>query len=193
MGDLLASAADLRTLLEQDVTGLPDAQAEILLEMATSAVQAAAGGQFLVEWVSDTATIIGTTESWLDLPQRPVTAVASVKVDGTTVTDFKRFGNRLWRSCGWAVCAYEPSAIEVVYSHGFPAGDQRLQFARTVALGLAAQIGSDPTGKVTGFSIDDYQEQRAQAGATLAGLIPGDVQRSLRRQYGRRGGLVRIG
>lgn len=197
MGDLLASAGALRTLPNETLAALNDDQANLVLEMATSAVQAATGGQFLVPWENDAVELMGTTDPWFSLPQRPVTSVTSVAVDGTALTvgmDYKRFGARLWRRDGWATCPSEPSVVAVTYSHGFPAGDQRLQYPRSIALALAAQIGSDPTGKVTGFSIDDYREQYAQGGGeALAGLIPEIARRSLRRQYGRRGGLVRIG
>lgn len=194
MGDLLASAASLRALPNVALAALTDEQANKVLEMATAAVQAACGGQFLVEYQDDAAELMGTSDSWLDLPQRPVTTVASVTVDAVAVTDFKKFGARLWRRCGWATCRWEPSEVAVTYSHGYAPGDQRLEFASSIALTVAAQIGSDPTGKLTGMSIDDYRENYRQgAGEALAGMIPEPVRRSLRRQYGRRAGLVRIG
>src|SRR5690606_22691726 len=104
---MLATPDDLWTLLGETVETLPYQKAVLLIEIATGEVQAAAG-QRLVQIVDDQLEIMGTTDSWLNLPQRPVTAVANVMVDGQPVTDWKRFGARLWRSCGWAPCAYEP-------------------------------------------------------------------------------------
>ena len=98
MADMLATAADLRALLDEDDTSLPDPKAELLLQLATGAVQAAAGQQ-LVASTGDTVQLMGDTDAWFTLPQRPVTAVASVTVDGATVTDYKRFGDRLGRRC----------------------------------------------------------------------------------------------
>jgi hypothetical protein len=194
MADLLATPEDLRALPNPALAALTDNEATLALEMATGAVQAATGGQELVLRTDDSAEFMGTADVWLDLKQRPVTAVSAVSIDGAVVTDFKRFGARLWRRRGWATCAYEPSLVAVTYTHGFPPGDQRLQYARGIALALAAQIGSDPTGKLTGMSIDDYREQYAQGGGeALAGVIPETVQKTLRRMYGPRGQLTRIG
>lgn len=191
MADMLATAADLRTLLGEDSTSLPDAEANLMLELATGAVQAAAGQDILQ--ATETVTMMGTTESWLNLPQRPVTEVTSVSLDGESVTDFKRFGDRLWREDGWASAAYEPSEVEVVYTHGFAVADQGIQLARSAALTIAAQMFSNPSG-ATGFSIDDYREQYSQSSTSdLAGLVPERLRSALRRKYGSRGRMVRIG
>jgi hypothetical protein len=191
MADKLATPADLRTLLGEDSASLTDAEAELMLELATGAVQAAAGQDILE--ATETITLIGTVESWLSLPQRPVTAVSSVSLDGDTVTDYKRFGDRLWREDGWASSAYEPSEVQVAYTHGLASTDQRIQLARSAVLAIAAQLFSNPNG-ATGFSIDDYREQYSQsASSDIAGLVPSRLQKALRRKYGPRGRLVRIG
>lgn len=191
MADLLATPADLRALLQEDATGLPDATALQALAMATAAVQEAAGQNLI--YATTSAEIMGTFESFLDLPERPVHTVTSVTLDVVAVT-YKKFGARLWRRDGWATCPSEPSEVAVTYTHGYQPGDSKLEYAKAVALGAAAQIATDPTGKVTGISIDDYQEQRAQGGeSSLAGLLPVHARRALRRTYGARGGLVTIG
>lgn len=191
MADTLATVADLRTLLGEDATGLTDIEAGLMLELATGAVQAAAGQDILQ--ATETITLAGTTESWLSLPQRPVTAVSSVSLDGDTVTDYKRFGDRLWRKDGWADSPYEPSEVAVAYTHGLASSDQRIQLARSATLAIAAQMFSNPNG-ATGFSIDDYREQYSQStNSDIAGLVPDRLQKALRRQYGPRGRLVRIG
>ncbi|SFO59772.1 hypothetical protein [Amycolatopsis rubida] len=192
MTDMLATAADLRALLDEDDTSLPDAKAELLLQLATGAVQTAAGQQ-LVFVADDTVQLLGDTDAWFTLPQRPVTAVASVTVDGGTATDYKRFGDRLWRRCGWAVRACEPSVVEVTYSHGYADGDGHLTLARSAVLALAAQMFTNPVGAV-GMSIDDYRLQFTQTSQSdLAGLVPGNLRKALRRTYGARARLVKIG
>lgn len=192
MADTLASPADLAAFLN-DAT-IPEPTATLLLETATGVVQ----GITLQRIVQATSTVqvMGVTDSWLDLPERPVTAVSGVELDGAVVTvgtdpdEYKRVGSRLWRGNGWAMYVDTPSVVEVVYTHGYAAGAQDLQYARQIVLMLAAQGYSNPTG-VTGFSIDDYREQYAQS--VSAGAVPDDVRRELRRRYGRRGGLVRLG
>lgn len=187
MADTFATLADLNALLGETVD---EAAGALLLETATGTVQAVTG-QRLVAVVDDTATMLGTAEAWLDLPQRPVTAVESVEVDGETVTDYKVFGSRLWRACGWATCPSEPSTVAVVYSHGYAADAQEMQLARSVVLALAAQAYSNPAG-ATGYAIDDYREQYAQT-ADAGPQIPDHVRVALLRAYGRRGGLVKVG
>src|SRR5690606_41864707 len=76
---------------------------------------------------TDTISLVGTTESWLPLPERPVTEVSSVSLDGQPIDDWQLHGSRLWRPDGWAASAYEPTTVEVTYTHGYPPGHQALQ------------------------------------------------------------------
>lgn len=190
MADQLAAPADLIAYLDEPDLGI--GQATTLVEMATAIVQAAAG-QRLVEVAGEQVTIMGTTESWLALPERPVSDVTAVEIDGEAVTDFKRFGARLWRASGWASSIYEPSEVAVTYSHGYAADDQRLEYARTMVLATAQQLFENPTG-ATSLGIDDYREGFSQAAdASSAVTLPKAAVTELRRRYGVLGGLVRVG
>ena len=216
MADQLATPADLASLLQMDVD---TATATLLIEAATGVVQQACGGQRIVQVVGDVATIIGTTDSWLDLPQIPVTSVASVALDGTTLTvttDYRVFGNRIWRKFGWQtnygwpydgaysywggypppsiISGYpyqEPSGVVVTYTHGYAPGAQELQLARSAVLSMCATAYSNPSGS-SSESIDDYS---VNFGRTLDAplVLSPTLKAALRRQYGRRAGLVRIG
>jgi hypothetical protein len=192
---LLADAESLRLLLKEDAASITDDAANLLLQLATGAVQNAAG-QDLLQVEGDTVTLMGTRDQWFNLPQRPVTTVTAISVDGealTAGTDYKRFGARLWRRRGWARCHDEPSEVTVTYTHGFEGWDPKLALARGATLVLAAKMSDNPTG-ATGFTIDDYSQQYAQSSAQeLAEMIPENLRRSLRRAYGARGRLVRIG
>jgi hypothetical protein len=193
MADQLATPQDLASLLQSD---LDLSTATLLVEIGTAVVQEAAGGQRNVQVVGATLTVMGTTGSWLALPQLPVTAVASVTLDGDAVTagtttgTYRKVGSRLWRDVGWAPDIYAPSEAAVVCTHGYPAGDQRLQLGRGAVLGLAKSQYPNPSG-ATRITIDDYTEvydamtARLEASASLKAAI--------RRQYGRPAGLVRIG
>jgi len=186
MADMLATPEDLASLLQQD---LDTATATLVIEAATAVVQAACG-QRIVQVVDDESELMGTTDSWLPLPQRPVTAVASVTVDGHPVTDWARFGSRLFRRDGWASCPHVPSSVVVVNTHGYPPGSQELQLARSAVLSLAAGAYAAPAG-VAREQIDDYSVQYEAASAALEASPA--LKASLRRQYGQRGGLVRVG
>lgn len=194
MADLLATPSDLASLLQQD---LDTATATLLLEAATAVVQAVTG-QRLVQ-VSNEIVVLDLDEHdsspYLDLPQRPVTAVTTVLVGGVAVTDYSTQlrRNRLWRAYGWrsslTYYATQPSLVTVTYSHGYAPTDQRLQLARGAALSLAASVYANPGG-VTREQIDDYAvayeaaSARMEASPSLAGL--------LRKQYGRSSGSVRL-
>jgi hypothetical protein len=215
MADQFATPADLASALQQDVD---TATATLLLEGAAAVVQQAADGQRILQVVGDTATVLGNSDSWLDLPQIPVTTVTSVTLDGvllTTGTDYKVVGNRLWRRQGWQTSFgwpwdlsgigapwytyappslmwpfQEPSAVVVVYTHGYPPGAQQLQLARSACLSLAAGTYSNPSAAQSEH-IDDYSVAFDQMAAHMEATP--HLKAALRKQYGRRAGLVRIG
>ena len=194
--DQLATAADLSALLGVTVAA---GQAGVLLECATAVVQEAAGRQRLVAVAGDIITIAGTTDSWLDLPQRPVTTVTTVTLDGVALTagaagsggsTYRVIGNRLWRGDGWQQYASEPSTVVPTYSHGYAAGAQDLQLARAAVLGLCRPF-VDNTSGATQVRIDDYSVTYDRMSAAMESSP--HLAAALRRQYGRPAGLVRLG
>lgn len=192
MADQLATPEDLATLIGlvwDDLDAGQRASLTMLVEIGTAVVQAEPQ-QRIVAVEDDTAELLGDTQSWLDLPQRPVTAVTSVTLDGESVTDWTRFGSRLWRACGWAASACAPSTVGVVYSHGYADGDQGLQLGRGATLSVVRESAANP-GAATSLKIDDYAETYSAVSARLEASPT--LRSALRRQYGRRAGLVRIG
>jgi hypothetical protein len=196
VADQLATLQDLADALQVPLASIPAGTGTLLLETATAVVQQAAGGQRIVQVVADTCSILSTTDSWLDLPQIPVTTVASVTLDGTALTagieptNYKLRGNRLWRSCGWQTYAGQPSDVVAVNTHGYAAGSQELQLARMATLSLAKLGFTNPSG-VTSESIDDYNVSYNAMAASMEATP--FVKAALRKAYGRRGALVRIG
>lgn len=192
MSELLATAEDLRALLDGDATTLPDAKVSVLLRIATGSVQAAAR-QDIVHILDDPVEVMGTSDQWFELPQIPAISVSAVEIDGAAVTDYKRIGSRLWRRCGWAPVCDEPSLVGVTYSHGYPEGSSKLGLAESITLALSSRWANNPDGAV-GMSIDDFSKQYSQSSnSDLAGLIPDQVQKLLRSTYGHRGRFVRMG
>lgn len=197
MADQLASPSDLASLLQKDVD---TASATLAVEVCTAVVQAAAGGQRIVQVIGDTEVIDldgGFCGVYLTLPQRPVTAVSSVTIGTTAVTDYtvQLSRRRLWRAAGWQTVTgtsywlTQPSTVTVVYTHGYAAGDQRLQLGRGAVLSLARGLFENPGG-VASEKIDDYAVAYAQASAAL------DASPALRdlihKQYGPRARMVRV-
>jgi len=210
MADQLASPDDLAALLQAT---LEPAAATLLVEMATAVVQQAAGGQRIVQVIDDVLTVAGYSDSWLPLPQIPVTAVSSVVLDGvplTVNTDYRVVGDRLWRATGWQA-AYgwpwdygngwgrpssvdwaeqRPSTIVVTYTHGYAPGAQELQLARSAVLALAKPGYSNPSG-ATSVRIDDYSVAYDSMASRMEAAP--QLRAALAKQYGRRAGLARVG
>jgi hypothetical protein len=203
MADQLATPEDLASALERD--DVDESKAILLVECATAVVQEAAG-QRIVQVVDDPFEIMGTSDSWLALPQIPVTAASAITIDGAATTHWKKFGDRLWRSHGWQRnlgcswsscngvhdhgCGPEPSAIGGIYTHGYAPGAQELQLGRGAVLSICTAAYGNPAG-VKAEKIDDY----AVTYAVLSGQMDASpyLAAALRKKYGRRGGLVRIG
>lgn len=192
MADMLAQVGDLSDLVDETIAA--DLET-LLLELATAAVQTAAG-QRILRVADDVVDLLGIAEPALVLPERPVVSVSSVLIDGTAVTDFVLRGSRLWRDQGWAgaellglstLCV--PTVVTVTYTHGYEQTDQNIQLARHATLTLAARQHANPVG-VTGMSIDDYREQYSQAVEPSAGDVPESLRRALRRKYGLGVGMV---
>lgn len=196
MADQLATPEQLASALQQD---LDTATANVWVNAATAVVQEAAGGQRILQVTGDVITLTGTTDSWLPLPQLPVTAVTAVLLDGDALTvgapgsgglTYRRRGSRLWRGSGWQQYRGEPSEITVTYTHGYAPGAQGLELARSAVLGLARAAYANASG-ATREQSDDYQV--AYERASVAMEANPYLRRALRRQYGQRAGLVRIG
>lgn len=190
MADQLCEPEDVASLLQRDLDAY---QTVMLIECATAVVQAAAGGQRIVLVEDDAGDITGTTDAYLRLPQTPVSEVSDVELDGDALvegTDFRRRGARLWRAEGWATCWGEPSTVTFTYTHGYAAGRQELQLGRGAVLGLIRGLFDNPTG-VSREAIDDYSVAYEAMSAAMEASP--NLQASLRRQYGLRAGLVRIG
>lgn len=166
MADQLITAVELAGWLHIDPVDLDAPAAEFAINAATAAVQRAAR-QRLVQVAGDTVERVGTPSPWLTLPQRPVTAVTSVTLDGAAVTDFVAYSSQLWRAAGWQLCGTgRPTKVVVVYDHGWPAEDQQLQTARGYTFALAAPVYDNPT-LAEALAIDDYRASYGQSGSRV--------------------------
>lgn len=193
MADMLCEPEDLASLLEQDLDAY---KATMLVECATAVVQATCDQppQRLVAVEDDTFSLLAPYGQWLDLPQRPVTAVISVALDGdelTVDTDYKVIGSKLWRADCWlASTATEPILVSGVYDHGYAAGHQLLQLARGAVLSLLKGVYGNPEGAVR-VAIDDYSAAYEALSAQMDASP--FLMRRLQKQYGRPAGSIRVG
>lgn len=82
----LATTADYEALAGQTLDDAETARVTLLLDAASEAVLAGANGQLIIEDTYTDVTIYNRDgRFWF--PQRPVTDVASVEVDGVTLTE----------------------------------------------------------------------------------------------------------
>lgn len=175
-----AIPADLEIRLKKTFSDAQKDQAEQLLAGATAKIRALTD-QWISEVANDVFITSAPTSRVLWLPQRPVTAVASVELDGIAVTDWVRRGSRLIRSSPWAAACDEVE-LEVVYTHGYAANDERLDLAKDYCLAFAAQGMSNPNGYQS-EKIDDYARAFGNGGGDAGWAA---VEKALCRQYGRR-------
>lgn len=197
MADRLAAPEDLTSLLQRD--DIDTYKAGVLIEIATAIVQEATGGQRILQVLGDAIELTGTTDQWLDLPQIPATSVTSVTLDGTALTagaagsggsTYRLRGNRLWRGDGWQTYVGEPSDVGLVYDHGYASGAQEAQLGRGVVLSICQGAYGNTRG-LKAERIDDYAITYADLSAQLDASPA--LKQALRRQYGRRGSLLRLG
>jgi hypothetical protein len=128
-----------------------------------------------IEAATYTQTLPISTGLTIRLPQRPVTAVTSVTIDGTawTVTD-----QWLWDGISYQVDLEEPPPVDVwtarvVYNAGYATVPG---LVKAVALSVAARAYTNPS-RVSSQSIDDYQVSYP---GESAGLLP-EEKRLLKR------------
>lgn len=159
-----------------------------MLAVASSLVRRAAGSPILQ--TDSTVTLWALDRySWLDLPGVPVTAVASVEVDGVALdTDvFKLVDNRLWRARPWGD-GCEPVEVTVELTHGLPAVPADIvQIVCDLAIlgaNAATEGAHDP--RVVAEQIDDYKVQFAAGAENVASAmeIPRLTRQRLRSQFG---------
>lgn len=166
----LASVSDLSIYLNRELTGSAAQQAEMLLSIASNAVQAYC--RQTLEYVEDDqASLVGNWGSTLTLPERPVVDVTSVSVDGTDLgsdnswtwdgRDILYRGSWSDVNGAWAPQSDRPhlywgsdeAIVEVTYSHGFPTIPPVIV---GIVCGLAARGIANPSGAVQSETLGPY-------------------------------------
>jgi hypothetical protein len=177
---LYASASELASYLQQDVD---TSTATLVLQTTSQLFTLRANTAFLPTTV--TSQVAGNGWSRITLPFRPVISIQAVRIvtafnGTTTITDYTRIKQVLYRLAGWGVrCAFPPDMIEVDLTHGMAAVPDDVKGAVLESAGAAY---SSPDVSTKSESIDDYSVSfSANAGgvmlspaaATLADLYRG--------------------
>lgn len=165
-----------------------------MMAVASSVIRGAAGSPILE---ADSTVVLWAVDAgqWLDLPGRPVTAVASVDVDGVALAadDFKLVDGRLWGWSAWSD-GIVPVMVEVELTHGLaavPAHIKQLACDLVIAGMNAATQGANPVG-VVAERIDDYSVTYAQGAEAVASAVelPKRTRLALRKQFGGGAGVM---
>lgn len=188
----LASLATTANLAERGVTLNPGelGLASTYLAVASAAVRDAAGVPILQ--ATSTVKLEGKPGRWLQLPGPPVTAVATVKLDGETITDWRLRSDALWRANGWEPVWCEPSEVTVTQTHGLvevPADIVDLVCRLATAALVAWRSSEDGSGlaasDIQSERIGDYSVTYNQQGPRLTEMeIPEYLRDRLAARFG---------
>jgi hypothetical protein len=156
---LYATASELASYLQQDVD---TSSATLALQTTSQLFTLRANTAFLPTTV--TYQVEGCGYSQIRLPFRPIISIQAVRIvtaSGvtTTVTDYTRIKQVLYRLAGWGVrSAFPPDMIEVDLTHGFATVPDDVKGAVLESAGAAY---SSPDITVKSESIDDYSVSSA--------------------------------
>jgi hypothetical protein len=180
------TVSDLEDYLGVELTASQVIRAQGLLAMSAAVVRNYTGQTFdLVE--DDVIVLDGSYTDTLYLPQLPVTAVASVTVNGEAVVEdddwtFTAAG-RLRRVGSYGAFYYwgvSPALVTVTYSHGY---ETLPEDVKLVVLAAATRSWANPTGE-TSESIGSYSHSWSTATAEQgAGIYLTDAEMSLLNRY----------
>jgi hypothetical protein len=172
----LASVDDLAVYLGRTFTGAEEAQATLMLDLASGAIRS-----YTRQTLSREQTIAYLEAGccdYLELPERPVVSVDDMEFDGVPVaaSGYQLVGNRIWWG-PWPINfslnpRFAPeSVVTVEYTHGFdPVPDD----IRGVCLAMAARAVETLTG-VKSETIGGYSVTYAGADGGVA-LVEGEKQ-----------------
>jgi len=170
--------APLATIADLQARGVTVADTETAVvntyfDVASALVRTAAGTP--ITSTTSTIELEGDHDNRLKLPGNPVTSVASVTVDGETVTDWKLASGSLWRRLGWRAVKWssygwradiEPSSVVVTYTHGLPTVPPDIVdlVCRVVGQALVQYRAGDVTARVIDMErIGDYMAKYSDA------------------------------
>lgn len=187
----LATVADL-TARNIDASNV--ALANTMLEVASTEVRGAAGSPILQ--TTSTVTLSGwRCEQYLRLPGPPVQSVATVLLDGSSVTDWRLTEGRLWRCSGWGV-DHGPAEVQATFTHGLPVvpADIVDLVCSYTASGMNAAVGAGyaASPNLIAERDGDYSvtyARGAEAVATVMQISEG-TRRRLRARFGASAGMV---
>ncbi|WP_156722662.1 head-tail connector protein [Streptomyces apocyni] len=191
----LATTADLAARGLTVAAGEETTVATTYLDVASTAVREAAGVP--ISETTSTVSLEGPVTQWLTLPGPPVLTVASVAIDGETVTDWRLRSHRLWRPDGWSPSC-EPSDVEVTQTHGLdPVPSDIVDLVCRLAAAALSDYRADPegaglaAGDIRAERIGDYAVTYGSHGLITTMELPDYLRERLAARFGGGAALVR--
>jgi hypothetical protein len=165
-----------------------------MLAVASSVVRGAA--QSPIAETTSTVTLWAVdADQWLTLPGKPVTAVASVEVDGVALaaTEYKLVHGDLWCATGWGT-GCEPVEVVVEMTHGFAEVPPYIvQLVCDLAIaGMTSSSAGAHDPRVIAEKIDDYAVTFAEGAEAVATAmeLPRLTLNGIRARFGGGAGMV---
>ncbi|KUL59681.1 hypothetical protein ADL32_19125 [Streptomyces albidoflavus] len=194
----LVTVAELAALLGRTFTPAQEAQAQALLDQASSVVRAyvrqdlTRATSTLTVSMRRADPVLHRCGGLVTLPQRPVVDVESVSVDGVSTQDWWQEGQEiLLRSGAWSSppTAHRPPQVTVTYTHGFdPAPGDIKAIVAQAANRVMVNPGAVRSETVGGESVTYLIPATGEA---LGVLLSRTEQRVLDR-YRRTSGTVQV-
>lgn len=196
----LASSADLTARNITVPTGMDSAT---LLASASASVREAAGCPITV--AASTVALVTDDRCELDLPGGPVSAVASVTVEGALMP-LSVLTNGCY-SAGWRLVGNQllftrqrfttPAVVTVVYTHGYPIIPADIVDLTCSLVAMAAGQNGDygAAARLAGAKLGDWAETYVHPAGTESPspvAIPDSVRQRLRGRFGTGTALVRF-
>jgi len=193
VGDFV-TAEDVATYVQSDVD---TASADLAIASAEALVRGFCR-QTLSE-ASSTAVLpvqLGDAGWYVDLPERPVTAVTSVEVNGTAYaagTGYQVDGSRIWLAdVSSSADDFAPvDTAEVAYDHGYASASQQFAEIKAVVLSVAGRLYDNPRG-MRMESVEGYTYTRGGSGDDILGATLSRTERDALRRYRVTAGVVRV-
>ncbi|HET7689329.1 MAG TPA: hypothetical protein VFK41_03055 [Nocardioidaceae bacterium] len=153
------------------------------LLVASAAIRDAAGVP--ISSITATVEVEAVSTNLLRLPG-PITAVDSVTIDGTEITDYEKLPNGLWRHCGWHL---NPVPVVVTYTFGLvEVPDDIIDLTCQLALAWLQHqaAGGGSTAGLKSVKIDDASESYTDesAGQVSPVFIPEATRTWLAQRFG---------
>ena len=156
-----ASTTDLEDYLQTTFDATDTARATKLLDHASAVIRRTARQDF--DFTSNEAvTLTPTCPNTLLLPQMPVTAVASVTVDGILLTEEIDYRVQLPAGIVTHLRSRWTKPVDVVYSHGYTTLPEDL---KAICVEMSARAWTNPMG-VLSEQIGNYSARWGAEGAS---------------------------